>query len=327
MDAGGEKRAVDWKKRKQTCEETIDNSYLGYFTALTRSHIPFDVVLDKHISTEGLARYRVLILPNSACLSDAQIEAIGQFVERGGSVIAEFETGAYNESGRSRDANPLLDTLGVGKAGPMMRTTTLEEYVRVTADHPATSGFAPGRLLPRPPYSLECEAAVGEALSVFMNPVGGCYAPMKGQSGIPSMIANTVGAGRSIYIPSLIGDFYWRFRLPDYQALIESAVLWAHGGPLPISIDCPATVEMEPRWSSGKDQLLIHLANATGDMQRPITEIIPIRDVRVRLRRGDVKRVRALRADIDLPITQSGSEAEFVLPELDVYELVVVELG
>jgi hypothetical protein len=114
--------------------------------------------------------------------------------------------------------------------------------------------------------------------------------------------------------------------MPDYQALIESMVRWAHVDPLPIAIDCPATVEMEPRVSRGKDQLLIHLVNNTGDMQRPISEIIPVRDVRIRVRRGDVKGVRALRAGIDLDCVRKQDEVEFVLPELGVYELIVVRL-
>ncbi len=67
---------TDWKKRKEICEGTIDSSYLGYFLALTRSHIAFDVLLDKDISLGGLTKYSVLILPNSACLSDSQTECI-----------------------------------------------------------------------------------------------------------------------------------------------------------------------------------------------------------------------------------------------------------
>lgn len=326
VDSGGGSRVEDWKMRKEICEGTVDQSYLGYFEALTRTHIPFDVVLDKQISAEGLARYRVLILPNSACLSDSQLDSIREFVRRGGSVIAEFETGAYDELGRPRTANPLLETLGVSSIGRMMRPSSVEEYVRVKEDHPITDGFEPGRLLARPTYSLESTAQAGASVpSVFMNEVGGAYAALKGESSIPALIANTAGVGRTVYAPSLVGVFYARFKLADYQALIENMVRWARVDPMPITIDCPSTVEMEPRWSSGKNQLLIHLVNNSGDMQRPIFEILPARNVRIRLRRDDVKSVRALRAGLELKCTQAQGEVEFVLPELGIYELVVIE--
>ena len=327
-DLGGGMKQVDWAKRKQTCEGALDSSYLGYLSALTRSHIPFDVVLDDAISREGLARYKVLILPNSACLSDAQIESIKEFVRQGGSVVAEFETGAYDELGRRREANPLLETLGVRELGRMLRPVPFEEYVRVREAHPALGEFQPGRLIARPTNSLQCIAAPGAcAPSVFMNEVGGSYKPLRGESDSPALILNSHGAGRTAYIPSLIGDFYNRFKLADYEMLIESVVRWAHIDALPMAVDCPPTVEVELRRSADGSRLLVHLVNNTGDMQRPITEMIPIRDVRVRLKCASPTSVRALRAGVDLPFTYSNGQAEFTLAELEVYELVVVELA
>jgi len=325
-DTGGGMKKLDWGKMKQTCEGVLDNSYLGYLSALTRSHIPFDVVLDDAISRERLSRYRLLILPNVACLSDAQIEAIKDFVRGGGSVVAEFETGAFDELGRRRESNPLLEMFGVRELGRMMRPVPFEEYVRVRESHPAVGEFAPGRLIARATYSLDCAAADGASVpAVFMNVVGGSYKPLKGESDTPALITNLVGAGRVAYVPSLFGDFYHRYKMADYEMLIDSVVRWAHGGQLPISADCPPTVEIEPRRSADGKQLLIHLVNNSGDMQRPISQIIPIRDVRVRATCDCPTRVRALRADVDLPFTYTDGAVEFTVPELGVYELVVVE--
>ena len=65
--------------------------------------------------------------------------------------------------------------------------------------------------------------------------------------------------------------------------------------------------------------------NNTGDMQRPITEIIPLRDVKVRLRRSGVKSVRALWLEKDLPFRQDGEVCEFTVPDLKLYEVISVE--
>ena len=327
VDAGGGGRVDDWRKRKEICERVVDQSYLGYYQALTRAHIPFDVVLDGQISSEGLARYRVLILPNSACLSDVQVDAIRGFVERGGSVVAEFETGSYDELGRPRQTNPLLDTFGVAGPGRMKRPASTEEYVRVKRPEGVMAGFQPEQLIARPSYSLECRApAQASAPSVFMNEVGGSYSPLKGESSIPALVLGDAGNGRTVYVPSLVGEFYGRLRMADYQKLIENMVRWAHVEPFFMETDALSTVEVEPRCSADRKQILIHLVNNTGDMQRPISEIIPIRDVRIRLRRTDVIGARAMRADVELHVTSVPDGTEFTLPELGVYELIVVRL-
>lgn len=326
VEMGGGGKSVDWTCRKQICEGMIDQSYLGYFLALTRSHIPFDVLLDNDISHEGLARYKVLILPNSACLSDLQVESIQAFMRRGGSVVAEFETGCYDELGRIRDVNPLLISFGVDEIGRMMKPLSHEEYVRVKQAHPVIGDFNVSRLLARPTYSLVNKAITGACVpSVFMNEVEGSYRPLNGESNIPALIVNSHGTGRTVYIPSLVGDFYGRFKLPDYEKLIEGIVLWAHVDSISIRVDCPPTVQVEVRRNYGSDKLLIHLVNNTGDMQRPITEIIPLRDIRIGLRCGAVKGVRALRAGVDLLSVYEDGWVEFVLPELGVYELIVVD--
>jgi hypothetical protein len=207
-----------------------------------------------------------------------------------------------------------------------MRPVSNEEYVRVREPHPAQGEFAPGRLIARPTYSLLCAAADGAITpAFFLEEVGGSYKALGGDSDNPALVLNQIGAGRTAYVPSLIGDFYNRFKMADYQMLIDSLVRWAHAEPLAMSVDCPQTVEVELRHSADGSQLLIHFVNNTGDMQRPIAEIIPIRDVRVRLRCAAPKRVRALRAGVDLAFAYDDGQVEFVLPELGVYELVVVE--
>lgn len=328
VDMGTGDETVDWKKRKEICEATVDGSYLGYFLALSRSHIPFDVVLDNDISLEKLSKYRALILPNSACLSDMQIKAIEEFVQNGGSVVAEFETGAYNETGQPRETNPLLGLFGVDSIKSLMKPVSTEEYVRVEQSHPSIGKLKSGQLIARPTYSLKCAASQGTSVpSVFMNEVGGIYSPLKGESDNPALVVSSCGSGRAAYIPSLVGEFYNKFKLPDYQNLIEGVIRWAHVDPMMIETDCPPTVEIEPRWNAQKDQILIHLVNNTGDMQRPIAQIITLRDLCIRLKCQSVKSIKALRAGVDLPSVYNDGWAEFTLPELDLYELIVVELS
>jgi hypothetical protein len=58
--------------------------------------------------------YRVLILPRSSSLSEAEIQAIREFVAHGGLVIADGEPGAFDEHSRRR-TSPALASLFEGK--------------------------------------------------------------------------------------------------------------------------------------------------------------------------------------------------------------------
>jgi hypothetical protein len=56
-----------------------------------------------------LSGARVLILPAAIALSDAEVEAVRRFVERGGVVLADAEPGLYDGHGKRRDRPPLMN--------------------------------------------------------------------------------------------------------------------------------------------------------------------------------------------------------------------------
>ena len=328
VDLGSGKKIVDWKKRKQICDELVGSSYLGWFTALTREHIPFDVILDKDLTPDKLVRYKTLIMPNAACLSDAQASAIRAFVENGGGLVSEFETGAYDERGRCRAENPLADVMGISAVEGAMTHSCAEEYVKVMSPHPVLDPFNHGQLLARPQYCLRARKAdSAESPMVFMNPTGRLYSALQGESDLSALIANSAGKGRAAYMPCLAGDFYARFRMWEYQALLAGAVRWARADRPLLEAECPATVEIELRRQADPSRILVHLVNNTGDMQRPISEIIPIRDIRIRLGVEDparVRRVHALSTCRDLPFERDADAITFALDELNLYDVVVV---
>lgn len=77
---------------------------------LVQGRIPFDIVFDEVFA--HLDRYRVLVLPDAACLSDAQVEAVRRFVMAGGGVVASGRTSNYDEWYRQRPRPGLADLFG-----------------------------------------------------------------------------------------------------------------------------------------------------------------------------------------------------------------------
>jgi hypothetical protein len=68
--------------------------------ALIQARVPFDLVFDANLY--DLSKYRVLVLPDSECLSNEQIGFIRAFVENGGGLVGAGQSGLYDEWRRTR---------------------------------------------------------------------------------------------------------------------------------------------------------------------------------------------------------------------------------
>ena len=68
--------------------------------ALIQVRIPFNLIFDDQLSE--LTKYKVLVLPDSECLSDEQMEAIRKFVTAGGGLVATGQAGLYDQWRRLR---------------------------------------------------------------------------------------------------------------------------------------------------------------------------------------------------------------------------------
>ncbi|MDH7569509.1 MAG: beta-galactosidase trimerization domain-containing protein [Armatimonadota bacterium] len=323
MDQGSGKLVIDWTKRKAVCDDLQGSSFQGCYAILTQEHIPFDVILDTHLTLEALSRYRVVILPNAACLSDAQAAALRAYVAAGGSLVASFETGLYDQRGEPRTRPGLQELLGLQTIEGAWQPRVAEEYIRVTERHPAVDAFGLRQLLPRPPLALRVKAQPGTACpAVFLAETGKVYAALGPDSPYPALVLGQPG-GRVAYFPMLVESTYAKLKMEPHRRLVAGAVRWAHGGRLPLTSDAPPTVQIELRRQPGR--LLVHLVNNTGDMQRPITRLIPIHDIRVTLAGAPPRRLYRLTNGEELPFTTGDGTINFTLPLLGLYEVVVAE--
>ena len=93
--------------------QKVEDHTLGFYQALIEARIPFEMVHDRLMDEDHLAPYKTLILPNIAALSDQQCQQIRDFVRKGGSIVATYETSLYNEMGERRENFGLSDLFGV----------------------------------------------------------------------------------------------------------------------------------------------------------------------------------------------------------------------
>jgi hypothetical protein len=85
---------------------------------LTDSGVQYDFIAYDRVVTEGVPKeYKVLILPACYALSDVEARRIIDFCRRGGTVIADFGCGLFDQHGRGRSRGALDDLFGVKHDG------------------------------------------------------------------------------------------------------------------------------------------------------------------------------------------------------------------
>src|SRR5882757_8703498 len=102
----------------------------GIYDALLRGRFAFDFVHEDRLEPERLSKYRALLLPNVAMLSDRQCRQIADYVQSGGSIMATFETGLFDENLKQRTDFGLADLLGIHKARDVIGTNGNAYYGR-----------------------------------------------------------------------------------------------------------------------------------------------------------------------------------------------------
>jgi hypothetical protein len=87
--------------------------YLLADAGLQYKFIPYDEVVTRGVPDE----YKVLILPACYAVSDIEAKRIREFCERGGTVIADFGCGLFDQHGKGRPVGVLDDLFGVHHDG------------------------------------------------------------------------------------------------------------------------------------------------------------------------------------------------------------------
>ncbi len=75
-------------------------------------NIPYNILLEGSLTYDKLKKYSLIILPNTAFMSEKQAMAIKKYVNSGGTVVATHETSLYTLEGKKRPGFLLHDLIG-----------------------------------------------------------------------------------------------------------------------------------------------------------------------------------------------------------------------
>lgn len=154
---------------------------------LRDSHYQFDFLHEDQMTRGDLAKYKVLFLPWSSAISEGEARAIRQFVENGGTVIADSFCGIRDGNSVAR---PMLDDL-FGLRQPLAPPTPAPGAMEITAGPMAT-----GEAIPVTKGVRGLQLHGGEALATV--------------GGEPALIVHRVGKGRAIFLNAGFSGYAWK---------------------------------------------------------------------------------------------------------------------
>ena len=327
LDATTTLRHRDWNDRAEA-----EADELGFYHALVEAGLPFEFVSDHAMDAAMLDRFRLLILPNAVCLSDAQCALISDWVARGGSLVVAGESATADGDGVPRKELGLAAALGVRMTAPP-RGPVKNSYVELCPGHPIAAGYDGARRIIGGTRLMAVEADAG-AEPAFLYVPDFPDLPMeevypREAATAPAVIAReTGGGGRTIHIPWNVGATFWNVLSEDHQRLIENAVRWTLGAAPSVEVAGTAILDVAAR--EGEGTTLVMMTNLTNPMMMkgPIRRSYPVHGQVVRAtlppgRHG--ARARLLVAGAEVACTVAEGRVEIEVPVIDLAEIVRID--
>ena len=289
--------------------------------------ISVDVNPSTEMSEAWLEQQRVIALCGASGISDTEAERLAAWVERGGGLLATYDTGLYDAEGRMRgDGGALKEVLGVEMKGEPLGSQP-ECYYRVKESHPALKGYEAGAIVQGDGRLAPVEARKGAKV------LAECWNLGTKEVRGPAVIVNAYGKGRTIYISGSLEANYRYSRVRSTGQLFASMVRYLGGGaPMPFKLKAPKGVYGVLRRSINGDLALwvlgdVGYKDADAGLMRQ--EYVPVSNVEVSIRIPEgrqAKGMRLMRADHSVSFRLEDGYAVTTIPSLHIAEVAHLEI-
>lgn len=328
---------------------------LGFYRMGMEEHLPLNLITELELTAEELDRYRVLILPNVACLSDEQIATIRQYVERGGGLVATCETSLCDEMGHARADFGLADVFGTSYAGrpqaPLIRPELDANFAVVVDDsYWAQRGNAGAFRFGDYSQSIfatdtRLQHLVPNLQATFKGPLvqptsfvqhtqpAVLFFPEGSREPFPVVANGQYGQGRVVYMAAGVDAALFSYGFPYQRVMLARAVQWAARENYPIQVQSPMCVQ-STFWKQGAERTIVHLWNGLNttsdhgqqDVEAPLREeSIPIHGIQLRVQGRPYQQARCVPGgQIILPRDENGVTI-FDIPPVEVHLAIVLE--
>lgn len=321
-------------------QHRYQSSFQGAYKALMEEHVPFDIYDGEAINIEQLAKYRVVILPDTVAMSEQQARFLSKYVERGGALVATARTSLLDTDGSPRQNFALADVFGSDYENPLNYETSFIKPLAnaICADIDVMENV-PVRHSQQVKVLPRSGAETAAKLMLPATEVSGGRVFTFGEdvapgevTDYPAVLTHTFGNGRVVYFANDVSGAYGNFGDPSLRKLLRNAILWANNAPMPVETDAPLAVEV--RCYRQENRYLVHLMNYITSESRVWPDVggsaaedtIPIRDITIRLNMRKSPARAFLASDKQsVPFEYKNSVASMRVPKLDVFDILVVE--
>jgi hypothetical protein len=322
----------------------IRSSTLGAFAACLYGHLQVSSVPEQLLDEpERLGRYRVLYLADVSHLSPGRVANIEHFVAAGGGLVASYTASLYGPKGERLERFDLEDLLRV-------RPARLEgELADTVASYRCMIGG------PNDLYLVPAGVGASQAAHARLVPLW-YFEPVEALPGgtvemdivtgygrrpiLPGVVASRHGEGRVVYLASNLESLYGSTRQADLGNLVRGLVEEAAGTPPPCRVEAPPT--LVTNLTQNGNRRVLHLLNWTGDTENEANYLPPAENVTIRMTLPEGLKVRSVTVFPDAtgrpdsgsgvaakpapPWGVSGRELNLVLPRVDAYQAISVDL-
>ena len=305
----------------------------GFYHALVEARIPFEMVPDTQFDPARLQQFKVLALPNTANLSDAQCAQLKSFVEGGGGIVATHETSLNDERGRRRNDFGLAGLFGASFAGNVIERQQNAYLNLEDRAHPLLAGLEDAGRMIHGVMRVEIRTPAGLRAPLMTVPTYPDL-PMEEvyqretKTDIPGVMVCSAGSGRVVYFPWDIDRTFWEVMSQDHGIVLANAVRWAANEEQPLRVDGPGVLDVA-LWKQ-QSSVTVHLVNLSNPMMMkgPFREILPVgpQKVRVRLPEGvKARNVGFLVSEAKARWKQTGAWIETTTPPIALHEVIGID--
>jgi hypothetical protein len=228
-----------------------------------------------------------------------------KFVEKGGNLIATFETSLYDEKGKRRSDFGLAGLFGLSYGnkveGPMKNS-----YLKLVPEsktgkfHPVLDGLEDAYRIINGVYRVETKPNIEfpSPLTLIPSypdlPMEHVY-PRQKETGIRELYLRELGPSRIAFIPWDIDRSFWQFLSADHAKLIRNIIQWTCHDTQPVQVTGPGLIDITA-WSQ-KHSMTVHLVNLTNPMMMkgPFRELLPISEQKVQIQIPENKKIKGVR--------------------------------
>jgi hypothetical protein len=302
----------------------------GIYEVLLRGRFAFDFVHEDRLEPERLSKYRALLLPNIAMLSDRQCQQIRDYVQSGGSVMASFETGLYDEKLNPRADFGLAGLLGISRAGDVIGTVGNAYYGRIERQHPIVDGFSNTNWLPGAQNRIPLKPAQNPVLTVvpgFVRYPPELAYPLVPHSDEPAVALRETGSSRMAYFPGDIERSYWLTGHSDLLRILHNTIRWITRDELIVHVGGDGFIEMFC-WETTPGYA-VHLLNYTNPNTHHgwMQSFYPLGPQTVRMKLPQsvrVKSIELLQAGQSVAFGLESQVLQFTIPRVEDYEVAAI---